>query len=405
MIELKRGALLLACLLLASLLIWQGLPERLSVNLTTVSWFHLISQEPPGANPYHLTSSYNDYQCDERKVAPIQQAFKEGARHHVNAWTSRHLAESLAWCGQFIPAIETLEPDFPSCQDDPLARLLVGGLSFKLQEWDKAVTAWDCPRLQLHLLEAGKGLLNQGRADEARHLYQILVEIDETNATAYFGVANTYRHQGRWSEARDAYQQAAELNPKNGEILANYAVAIFKTNGNPEEAKALIEQAIVLQPNNVWLYSNLTDYYTSQGEYEAAEAALLEAVTLFPERHVPSLLLGYVYMGWGKPELAVAALQKADQIGDYSGQTADALGSAYHQIGELEMALTSYRQATEQAPHKIQYGFNLARAYAETDQCQAAQQEVARVEKLSNYEESAWATKKQQIKSSCEVES
>lgn len=263
MIELKRGALLLACLLIASLLIWQGLPERFSVNLTTVSWFHLISEEPRAANPYHLTSSYNDYQCDEQKIAPIQQAFNGATRHHVSAWTSRHVAESLAWCGQFMPAIKSLEHDLPSCRDDPLARLLFGVLYFKLKEWDKAVTAWDCPRLQRHLLEAGKGLLNQGRVDEARHLYQILVEIDESNATATFGVGNTYRYQGRWGEARDAYQQAAELAPKNGEILANYAVAIFKTNGNPEEAKALIEQAIVLQPNNVWLYSHLTDYQSN----------------------------------------------------------------------------------------------------------------------------------------------
>lgn len=402
MIDLKRGVLLIACLLIASLLIWQGLPERLSLNLTTVSWLHLISEEPPAANPYHVTSSYNAYQCHEPKVASIHQAFKEAAADHLTTWSVRHVAESLAWCGQFMAAIEALERDLPSCQDDLLARLLVGGLSFKLQKRDKAIAAWDCPRLQLHLLEAGKGLLNQGRADEARELYQILIEIEDANATAYFGLGNTYRYQGRWGEAHDAYQQAAELMPKNGEIVANYAVAIFKTNGNPEEAKALIEQAIVLQPGNVWLYSHLSDYHTSRGEHEEAEAALLHAVTLFPERHVPSLLLGYVYMGWGKPELAVVSLQKAEQIGDYSGQTADALGSAYRQVGELEMGLTYHRQATQQAPHKIQYGFNLARAYAEVGQCQAAQQEVARVEKLSNYEESAWATKKQQINSICD---
>jgi len=366
----RKGYFLSITILVAMILCVQSSMPRLKFNLTLISWAHLVSEQPSSANPYHLTLDFNAHQCNEQALTPIQNLLKEASEDQVTNSAYRHLTESLLWCGDSTSAVEMLEMPLPTCQNDPWFRLMAGNFAFRSQQWEKAGVAWDCPALQKHLLAVGRIILDQGRADAAHSLYQILTMIDDHNALAYLGIGNTFRYQGVWDQAKISYERAYKLNSTNGDILANYATAIFKTNGNPEKARDLIQQAILLEPSNVWLYSHLVDYYTSRSQYSDAEAVLLDAVVLFPERHVPSLLLGYVYMNWGKPEQAISVLQKADQIGDYSGQTSAALGSAYDQIGQYEMAIQHHLQATLKAPHYIPYGVNLASSYAQMDRCE-----------------------------------
>nr|MBA3514588.1 tetratricopeptide repeat protein [Pyrinomonadaceae bacterium] len=69
---------------------------------------------------------------------------------------------------------------------------------------------------QAAVFAANTGLarLKEGNFDEAIERFQAAVELDPTNAHAYYNLANALQKKGQQEAARAAYQKAKELDPR-----------------------------------------------------------------------------------------------------------------------------------------------------------------------------------------------
>ena len=89
----------------------------------------------------------------------------------------------------------------------------------------------------------GNLLLETGDLSGAIALYQTMLEIDPTVATAYFNLALALKQKGRIPEAIAAYKKAIELKPDYPEAYQNLGVTLLKA-GNILEAMDAFKTAI-----------------------------------------------------------------------------------------------------------------------------------------------------------------
>jgi Flp pilus assembly protein TadD len=60
----------------------------------------------------------------------------------------------------------------------------------------------------------GLARLKEGKVDAAIERFQAAVELDSTNAQAFYNLANALQKKGERDAARTAYQKAKELDPR-----------------------------------------------------------------------------------------------------------------------------------------------------------------------------------------------
>ncbi len=87
-------------------------------------------------------------------------------------------------------------------------------------------------------------LLQQGRAEEARALFEEAVQVDPTYSQGYNGIGVTYYMRDRYDEAKDAYGLALEADPANPDVYYNLACIHALTN-ETEQAFGYLQIALL----------------------------------------------------------------------------------------------------------------------------------------------------------------
>ena len=122
----------------------------------------------------------------------------------------------------------------------------------------------------------------------ARGWYQCYVEADYDAAKASFeevrrqypnnssvseALAAVLRRQGHWDESRRLFDQAIELDPRNVFLLANAALAGLETR-DPAYTQKYMRRALDLSPQNATLVSQLAASYQMSGDIKQAQTVL-----------------------------------------------------------------------------------------------------------------------------------
>jgi hypothetical protein len=85
------------------------------------------------------------------------------------------------------------------------------------------------------LLDQGVGLLQQGRFEKAREVFESAVQKDPQRAEAYNGVGVTFYARGDLDEALAWYKRALEADPRFGDAFYNMA-CVYSLQSQPELA-------------------------------------------------------------------------------------------------------------------------------------------------------------------------
>jgi TolB-like protein len=122
----------------------------------------------------------------------------------------------------------------------------------------------------------------------ARGWYQCYVEADYGAAKASFEevrrqypnnssvsevLAAVLRRQGHWDESRRLFDQAIELDPRNVFLLANAALAGLETR-DPAYTQKYMRRALDLSPQNATLVAQLAVSYQMSGDIKQAQTVL-----------------------------------------------------------------------------------------------------------------------------------
>jgi TolB-like protein/cytochrome c-type biogenesis protein CcmH/NrfG len=254
---------------------------------------------------------------------------------------------------------------------------------------------------------------------EARRLFLQAIEKDPRFVEAYLGISGTYaraasggwmRPADAWPLAQEALRKAVAIDPDNVLLrgsLANQhflsdwdwaaaeraygeqandprllfgeqfrAVALFLwARGQPDEAAALLEKALRIDPGNLESRINLADYLAHAGRLDEAVAQYRSIVDTEPSNPSPLYGLAEVLKRRGDVTGAIAALAKAYELsGEERGTAALATARSQQDLENAEIVVARARLADLEALARERYvsPLDLARLEAQIGEREAA---------------------------------
>jgi serine/threonine-protein kinase len=148
---------------------------------------------------------------------------------------------------------------------------------------------------------------------KARASAERALELDPNLAEAHAAQgAVLQRVDYNFTAAEAELCRARELAPQNAAVTGNLAT-LMATLGRLDEAVALLQQAIALDPLRIVSFGNLAVNLTTLGRYDEAEAAVRKAIALQPQAAQNYTHLTEIQILRGNPGVAVKlAKQETD---------------------------------------------------------------------------------------------
>jgi tetratricopeptide (TPR) repeat protein len=198
------------------------------------------------------------------------------------------------------------------------------------------------------LVAAGLCLLLRRR----RHLPLITVGLTAASLGAMSGLLLLTWNQDRtWKTTEALWNHALKHGSLARGSIQNFLGLVRAEQGNLDQAKALFQEAIRLEPSYAGAHNNLGAVMFKQGNVEAAEALFREALRLKPDDVDAHHNLGSVLVRKGKLADAVTqykeslSLHDEDNLGHINLTDAHKeLGSALLKLGRVDEAVSHYAE-------------------------------------------------------------
>lgn len=173
--------------------------------------------------------------------------------------------------------------------------------------------------------------------------------LSDGNPRVDFALGRLYRIAGQYDSAMDRFEAALARTPFSTDVLREMAVVKSEQNLY-DEAVALMQAAIELEPSYWKNHDDLAALYFNTGRYELAANEYEKMAALGADLTRVLNDLGSAYFMAEKFDQAIDAWNEsmASQPTRYSLSN---LGSAYFFNGEYEKALTTYERAAELSLH------------------------------------------------------
>ena len=202
--------------------------------------------------------------------------------------------------------------------------------------------------------------------ERAVEAYRTALEIRPHNVEALNNLGLTYQELGRFEDAIAVYEEGLTLNPDQPQLYTNLATArdlqagIYsltahrhyqegvrvKRAGRTEAAVAAWKQAIVESPQYLQAYLQLADLYFKGNEYQSAIRTYLSAISLVSENELSqSAVIANIFYN---------------------------LGNSYLRTQQLESAISAYQQAVDINPEMASAWANMGSTLLEMERFNSA---------------------------------
>ncbi len=119
------------------------------------------------------------------------------------------------------------------------------------------------------ITQTGFALLNLKKMDEAEEMFQIAIELDPEESSAYLGLSECSRSKRKYQEQLAYVKMAQSIVPDNSQIL-NYVGIAYQCNQNFERAEQAYLASLKLDPHNRKTANNLA--YLYEKKYNRAKS-------------------------------------------------------------------------------------------------------------------------------------
>jgi serine/threonine protein kinase/tetratricopeptide (TPR) repeat protein len=178
-----------------------------------------------------------------------------------------------------------------------------------------------------------------GKHDLAVQEFQHALQLNNRDADALSGIAQSYENAGRIQDAETALKKAVALSPEFWNSYNNLALFYDRQNRYSESIAAL-RKAVELTPDNAQVYFNLGAVYIDTGDAKLtsdAEQALKKSIELAPS-YPAYANLGQLYYTEKRYSESAAMTEKALQLNDQNYLVWNNLLNAYVQLNEKDKA-------------------------------------------------------------------
>jgi cellulose synthase operon protein C len=191
--------------------------------------------------------------------------------------------------------------------------------------------------------------------------------------------------------AEVAFRKAVDLDKNNPDALRKLA-RVEVMQGEADQALATYQQSIKDNPREPIFYIRAGELYEIQNKFDDARAMYQQAVNLQPDNAVASNDLAYLMLQQGgNVDVALSMAQVARRSMPEWAAAADTLGWAYYQKGVYHTAISQFLEAIRLnqksgSPDQADFHYHLGLAYQHANQNAQARQQLEKVLKINpNY--------------------
>jgi tetratricopeptide (TPR) repeat protein len=191
-----------------------------------------------------------------------------------------------------------------------------------------------------------------GRIDEATKLLDGLLTNSIDDLAILSMKATVVSDAERYQEAKAILEEGLRRDPRNASLLLQLSMVQEKLR-KPVEAEATLRTILERDPDNQVALNNLGYYLVERGErLDEALALIQRAVNIDPTNGAYLDSLGWAYFQKGRIEEAQTYLEKALQFEPRDSTIHEHLGDVFMKQGQRDRAQQSYEQALKLARQK-----------------------------------------------------
>jgi tetratricopeptide (TPR) repeat protein len=235
---------------------------------------------------------------------------------------------------------------------------LHGAILLKLGRIDEALVALQSaialePEFAKPHEDLGRLFLIRNEPDQAARHFSQAIRLDDSQASAYGGLASALTQLGRRKEAESAHQQFMELSPVAGTLLEADQLL---HDGDTAQAEQLCSELLRREPDDTRVLRMLARIASDDERYGVAEQLLRRIIALSPNECLPHTELGRFLVEQSRFPEAIEMFELATSLNEGSADNHRLLGEALAMIGRSADALTFYQQALRldpEDPHSL----------------------------------------------------
>ena len=214
------------------------------------------------------------------------------------------------------------------------------------------------------LVRQASRLLNVGQAEEAKEIFQQVLQLESNNSDAHALLAIIAVSQNEKSPARDLANRAVTLNSKSAaaHLALSYSQqAYFEI----EAALKSVQKALTLDAQNALIWARLAELQMSVGNMDRALDAAHQAVSLNSKLARTQAILGFAHLTQIDISAAKMAFKEAIALDQTDPMPRLGLGIALIREGELEAGRIELEIAASLDPANSLIRSYLGKAYFE----------------------------------------
>ena len=190
----------------------------------------------------------------------------------------------------------------------------------------------------------GRIYLNTGELSSAKDVFSSVLEIEENNIEAEFGLAELDVASGQLVTAERRYENVLLVSPESRKALLSL-VLINDDAGRMENAEVYLRKALQFYADNAFVRFIAARHYYRTENTEEALYHLQTALFLQPDFLDASILLCEIFMEEQNYKDVIVEIEKIIASYDDESILWYMLGRAYDNLGESERAIHSYARA------------------------------------------------------------
>jgi len=238
-----------------------------------------------------------------------------------------------------MAAAQSAARDHPG---DPIAFEELGSAYFEAGQIDEALGAFrHAVELNPHTARAFDGIGHifyvKGEPQAAESAYEQGIANDPHYPGNYYGLGILYAAKlGDYQRALNVFERSLEANPGDPFLEANLG-CIHARMGQIDRGIQILEAVVRRDPNQAFAHSWLALLYLHQQRLEDAETACRREIAE-EDNHSAHRLLGYIYHARGQNRRAISELERAIELEPLDYEARGALAKAYRESGDLAAA-------------------------------------------------------------------
>ena len=212
----------------------------------------------------------------------------------------------------------------------------------------------------------------QGKLDEAEHLYREILKTDPKHPDANHNLGILLDTLNQITDALELFKTATEENPNIEQYWISYTNALVKEN-KFNEAEVACRKALEFNPGSAEVYNSLGIILNNLGRLDEAETNYKKAIELKPDYSQAYNNLGIILDKIGRLDEAETNYKKATELNPNLVETYINLGITLNKLGKLDEAELSYKKAIELKPDYIEAYNNLGVILTELERFEDAE--------------------------------